>query len=465
MTTSPILGIFKMFILDPKPHNINELDTILDEAMEEGIQTNNQGISFYKIVFAFDIETTSFTGPVTKTDHNEKRGIMYIWQLAINGRVIIGREWSEFVGVMTHITDRLHTDKYTRMLVFVHSLQFEFQWIRYLFQWDKIFAIDKRKPIYAITNTGIEFRCSYILTNYSLEKLGDQLHKYKVKKLVGDLDYTKIRHPQTPLTDEELQYCINDVLVVSAYIKEQIEKERYIHKIPLTCTGYCRRFVRKNCLYGPVYKTWKKQFHRYHDFIKSLRIRSFEEYKQFKRAFTGGFTHASHFYAMYTLDNISHVDFSSSYPFVCLSEQFPMSTFKDVDVSKISKEEFEQLLRTYCCIFDCKIYDLKPKMRHESYIPSYKCFLKVGDVVNNGRIYSASCVGITLTEVDMSIINGVYEYSHIEISNLKISRKGYLPIEIIKSIIELYKKKTELKGVSGKEQEYLVSKGLLNSCY
>ena len=127
-----------MFILDPKPHNINELDTILDEAMEEGIQTNNQGISFYKIVFAFDIETTSFTGPVTKTDHDEKRGIMYIWQLAINGRVIIGREWSEFVGVMTHITDRLHTDKYTRMLVFVHSLQFEFQWIRYLFQWDKI---------------------------------------------------------------------------------------------------------------------------------------------------------------------------------------------------------------------------------------------------------------------------------------------------------------------------------------
>jgi hypothetical protein len=74
-------------------------------------------------------------------------------------------------------------------------------------------------------------------------------------------------------------------------------------------------------------------------------------------------------------------------------------------------------------------------------------------------------VGITLTEVDMSIINGVYEYSHIEISNLKISRKGYLPIEIIKSIIELYKKKTELKGVKGKEQEYLVSKGLLNSCY
>ena len=454
-----------MFRLDPSPHGINELDDILEEAIKEGTQTNNQGVTFWKIVFAFDIETTSFTGPVTRTDHNEKRSVMYIWQLAINGRVIIGREWAEFIDVMYHITEKLNTDKYNKIIVYVHNLAFEFQFIRFMFPWIKIFSIDKRKPIYAITETGIEFRCSYILTNYSLEKLSDQLTKYKVKKLVGDLDYTKIRHPQTPLTDKELQYCINDVLVVSAYIKEQIEKERYIHKIPLTCTGYCRRFVRKNCLYGPVFKLWRKQFRRYNAFIKSLKIRTIEEYKQLKRAFQGGFTHAAQLYCTYTLDNVAHVDFSSSYPYVLLSEQFPMSTPEDIDCSTLTKEQFDYYLKHYCCLFDCRIYDLKPKFEYENYIAAYKCFLKCGVIENNGRVYKAGMIATTLTEIDMLIINSTYTFSRIEISNLKIYRKGYLPIEIIKSIIELYKNKTMLKGVKGKENEYLVSKGLLNSTY
>ena len=454
-----------MFKLDPNPHSIYEVDAILDEAMKEGIQTNNQGVSFYKIVFAFDIETSSFTAPVTKTDHNEKRSIMYIWQLAINGRVIIGREWGEFIDIMDHITEKLELEKYKRIIIYVHNLAFELQFLRFLFEWEKIFAIDKRKPIYAITTSGIEFRCSYILTNYSLAKLGDQLQKYKVNKLVGDLDYSQLRTPITPLSDQELQYCINDVLVVSAYIKEQIEKERYIHKIPLTCTGYCRRFVRKNCLYGPVFREWRKQFRRYHAFIKSLRIRSIEEYKQLKRAFQGGFTHAAQLYCTYVNEDVSHVDFSSSYPYVLLSEQFPMSTPEDVDCSSLTKEQFEYYLKHYCCLFDVKIYDLKPKFEYESYIPAYKCFMKCGVIENNGRVYSADMIATTLTEVDMSIVNAVYSFSKLEIKNLKIYKKGYLPIEIIQSLKFLYSQKTQLKGIKNKENEYLVSKGLLNSVY
>ena len=454
-----------MFKLDYEAHSIDELDQILDEAIENGTQTNNQNITYWNIVFAFDIETTSFTDKITKDDHNEKRSIMYVWQLAINGRCIIGREWSEFIYVMHHIAERLELCKYTRILVYIHNFAFEFQFIRHFFEWHKIFAIDKRKPIYGITTNGIEFRCSYILTNYSLEKLADQLLKYKVSKLVGDLDYSLKRHPETELSDVELQYCINDVLVISAYIKEQIEKEKYIHKIPLTCTGYCRRFVRKKCLYGDKFKVWRKQFRNYHNFIKGLQIRSIEEYKQLKRAFQGGFTHAAMAWSNLTINNVDHLDFTSSYPYVLLSEKFPMTTFQDIDASKITKAQFESYLKTHCCLFDCKIYNLKPKFDYENYIPVYKCWLKVGVVENNGRVYSASMVAMTLTEVDLQIINACYDFSHIEVSNMKIAEKGYLPKEIILSIIKLYSDKTTLKGVEGKENEYLVSKGLLNSVY
>lgn len=457
--------VHSMFKLDYKPHNISEIDTILNEALNEGTQTNNQRITYYKIVFAFDIETTSFTGPVTSKDHNDKRSVMYIWQLAINGRVIIGRTWTEFLYLMDYISQKLELAKYKRILVFVHNLAFEFQFIRKLFTWHKVFAANKRKPIYAITENGIEFRCSYILTNYSLEKLGEQLQKYKVNKLVGDLDYTKIRHSETPLTDQELQYCINDVLVVSAYIKEQIEREKMIYKIPITCTGYCRRYVRKNCLYGPEFKTWRKQYYKYHALMKSLTIQSLEEYDQLKRAFMGGFTHAGSMWSNLTINNVDHVDFTSSYPYVLLSERFPMSTGRAVDASKLSQADFERYLKGYCCLFDCRIYNLQPKFDYENYIPSYKCFLQVGMVENNGRVYSASMVGMTLTEIDLQIINACYTFDRIEVSNMIVYEKGYLPIEIIKSIIKLYKDKTELKGVAGKETEYLVSKGLLNSIF
>lgn len=453
-----------MFKLDSTPYCLADLNRILEDAMSEGTQTNNQNITYWKIPMTFDIETTSFTDKVTKTDHNEKRSIMYAWGFSINGRCIIGREWSEFIQLINRITIDLELSQYTRCLIYCHNFAFEFQFIRGFFEWHKVFAIDKRKPIYGITESGLEWRCSYILTNYSLEKLGEQLHKYKVSKLVGELDYSLKRSPITKMSSNEIAYLVNDNLVVSAYIQEQIEREKYIYKIPLTCTGYCRRFVRKNCLYGPVFKNWRKQFRNYHNFMKGLTL-TLPVYRQLKRAFQGGFTHSGMMWSHLTIDNIKHVDICSSYPFVCLSEQFPMSSPIDIDCSNLSKEAFENYLRRYCCLFDCRIYDLKPKVEYENYISVYKCWQKVGVIENNGKVYSASLIGTTITETDLKIINHLYSYSKIEVSNLRIFEKGYLPIEVIRSIIKLYQDKTMLKGVKGKENEYLVSKGLLNSVY
>ena len=39
-----------------------------------------------------------------REDDDTKRGIMYVWQLAINGRVIIGRTWDEFVNLIDQIS-------------------------------------------------------------------------------------------------------------------------------------------------------------------------------------------------------------------------------------------------------------------------------------------------------------------------------------------------------------------------
>jgi hypothetical protein len=450
-------------IVEDTYYNINDLEDILKEAQKNGTVTNNQKITYHNIIFAFDIETSSFKDRPTKEDHNEKRSIMYIWQLAINGRVIIGREWAEFLYCIDKITEILSLTLQNRILVFVHSLSYEFQFIRKFFEWHKVFAIDTRKPIYAITNTGIEFRCSYILTNKSLAKLGEDLQKYKVSKMVGDLDYKKIRTPLTPLTKHELQYCINDVLVVSAYIKECQEQERYLYRIPYTATGYCRRYVRHNCLYSGGKKNKQKQANRYHAKMLTMQLADYEEYKQLKRAFAGGFTHAAGNYSGITIRDVDSIDFTSSYPYVLLSEQFPMGSGKIVQIH--SNEELKHYLKYYFCVFDCKFFDLKPKFKYESYISLSKCYQKTNYMNNNGRVYSADILATTVTNIDFDLIEKVYTFSKCQIMNFRIYKKGYLPKEVIESIIKLYKDKTILKGVSGKETEYQLAKALLNSVY
>ena len=390
----------------------------------------------------------------------KKHGIIYCWQLAINGKVIFGRDINDFINILKYMENCLQDKQ--RIVIYVHNLAYEFQWIRKYIEWQKVFAVAPRKPIFAITSGGIEFRCSYILTNYSLAKLSDQLHHYKIKKLVGDLDYSVIRTPITPMTRNEIQYCMNDVLVVSAYIQECLFKEKYLYNIPYTATGYCRRYTRNSCLYVKGHK--RNANKAYRSLIKTLTIDGADEYLELKRGFQGGFTHACYLHSGKLIHDADSLDFTSSYPYALLSEQYPMS--KGRKVKPKSNEEFDKYIDLYCCLFDVEFYDLEPTGKmNDHYISLSKCWKKEKYIADNGRLESAKYILTTLTDVDYKIIRSCYKFSKMVIHNMRVYKKGYLPKELIKAIIKLYKDKTELKGVAGKEQEYLNGKALLNSVY
>ena len=452
-----------MFTVDEAIHEISEADDIINEAKLNGKCKNNKKIEFYNIVCAFDIETTSFIDPAAP-DNDNKRSVMYVWQFAIDGHVIMGRTWDEFLYLIDRLEQILALSPEVRLLVFTHNLNFEFSYICRLFNWEKVFATDTRRPIYALTKGGIEFRCSYILTNYSLAKLGDQLLKFKVSKLVGDLDYRIPRHFETPLSDQEKAYCKNDVLVVSCYIEEKrLEEKGRICDIPLTATGYCRRFCRHACLYAGGVKGNRKQFHSYRAKMKAMQITSVDEYMQMKRAFQGGFTHASAMYSSWVLNDVDSIDFTSSYPYCLLSEEYPCSTGKLVKPKSL--EEFNNYIEKYCCIFDIEFHDLESTFEPEQYISISKCFTRVDTVVNNGRVVKAGVLGTTITNVDFEIIKKVYKYRSATIYNLRIYKKSFLPTELYKCIAYFYRQKTTLKGVKDKEAEYQQGKALLNSVY
>jgi len=421
---------------------------------------SKQVIKYYNIECAFDIETTS------QLYNGEKCAYMYIWMFGIGETVYYGRTWEQFGEFMQMLINQLELNLYNRLIIYVHNLGYEFQFMRKFFEWENVFSTEERKPIKAVIKQGVEFRDSYILSGYSLANLAKNLTKHKIKKLVGDLDYSLIRNSKTVLSDEEMAYCKNDILIILYYINEQIQLyDNNITKIPLTNTGRVRKFVKEKCYFTDKNhnKSSKGKYNRYRELMKELTL-SLDEYVMLKRCFMGGFTHASLKYVGKTLEDVTSIDFTSSYPSVMLAEKYPMSKPIKVD---LRKENFEDLVRNedVGLMFDIKIKGLHSKLTYESYLSESKCFSQKNAIVNNGRIYQADEIITTITDIDYKILKQCYSWDSVEIANCYKFYMQYLPKPIIESILELYQNKTTLKGVEGYEVEYLLSKGMLNSVY
>lgn len=462
-------------------YRVSQLTSFFDEVGELELIEQNQFLSYYNVAAAFDIETSS------TYYKRAKFATMYIWQFGLNGVSIIGRTWTEFSQLMNAIVEHYHLSKSTRMMVFVHNLAYEFQFMRKRIAWHKhsdgtdcVFSLKKRRPIYALADCGIEFRCSYFLSNCALSYIGQKmLFKYPVQKMVGDLDYKKVRHSETPLTETELGYCLNDIRVVMSYIQEKIENEDGIINIPLTNTGYVRKFTRDYCM-GKFIKDEteaRRARMNYQDIMRSLQIQSSKEYYQLKSAFAGGFTHASPTKSRWgsKIDgkqlpywvNVGSADLSSSYPYTMVSSYFPMSSgtfLGEVDDPK----QFSQLINNFCCLFTLTIHDVYQIFPNESYISYSKCTQISDDaVVQNGRVCEASYLSINITELDFDIISKVYGWdsTNMRVDNMRVYDRGYLPKSFIMAVLELYAAKTTLKGVDDRIVEYMIKKGMLNSSY
>ena len=437
-----------------------EIDDVLIYFKDEIPIKTIKDVEYYNIPCSFDIETSSFYE--NEVQNLDKRAIMYEWTLCLAGLTIIGREWEEFLETIEKISDFFNLYEKTRLIIYIHNEGYEFQFIRKRFQWDSVFALDKRKPVKCLTSMGIEFRCSYLLSGYSLANLAKQLKKHKIEKMVGDLDYSLVRTPKTPLSDKELKYCINDGLVVVYYIQELIDEYGDITKLPLTKTGFVRNACRNECLFDGKSHKKSSKFKKYRDLMNKLRLDT-TTYFQLKKAFAGGFTHASVLHSGDIVKNVSSFDFTSSYPYVICSEQFPMSAPIKVNIK--SKEDLKHYLKNFCCLFDLEVQNLDERICFEHYISKSKCEELEDYVEDNGRIIRAKHLKITITEQDFFIIRKLYTWDKLTFSNFRIFHKGYLPKDFIHNVLTQYENKTKLKGVKDKELEYANAKEFVNSLY
>ena len=478
-------------VSDRTRYEVADIERLCDEIIiPAGTVKTSKGVELYNCAVSFDIEVSSFYF------NKLKRAAMYVWMLGIEGRVVFGRTWDEWDEARRILTEKLglHTGKKPRHLViFVHNLSYEFGFLGRRYVWDKIFALDVRKVCYAVEESGIEFRCSYILSGYSLRYLGEkQLFKYRVQKLAGNLDYSKIRHSGTPLTERELDYCMNDAKVVCAYIKEKIENDGDITKIPITKTSYVRNAAREACLKrvppselakltGDELAAAEAKNAAVDDYVLTMKGLQYKKDKDEDpdmvnldhAVFRGGDVHVNEEHIGKTFPNekegtVSSYDAVSDYPTTLIGGYYPMS--RPEWKYPRTPEQFEDLLKTYCCRFWVTLKGVRSKHKGTHVISYSHCKSSSGirtvrgkRLLDNGRVVDADELTIAVTELDWASIKECYYFGDAEIERVLVSKRGRLPKELILLILEYYRRKTKLKNKPGYDLEYSKAKEDLNS--
>lgn len=420
------------------PDRLKLDDFKLLEHEKVGESNRAKRVNYCNDFACFDIETSCIK--------DLEQSFMYISQIYIQNQVVIMRTWDEVKEVFALINSRLE-DK--RLIIYVHNLSYEAQFMLGIFHFDSLFILEKRKIVKMILGN-LEFRCSYIQTNKSLKNF---TKGFKHEKLDGDdFDYNEIRYPWTVMTKEKLQYCVNDV--VGLYEAMQYRLKSFndtLYTIPLTSTGYVRRLA-------------KTALQPYQNRIKSCQCDE-KCYHLLRECFRGGDTHANRYYANTIVENVTSYDMSSAYPYAMISEKYPWK-FEEYELKRLPDlHKIMNTNRAVICRLKLKNLHLKNEFFPVPYIAVSKSRNIRKSIEDNGRIISADYIEISVTEIDYRIIEKDYDFEVLDVTDIYTSKRDYLPKELRDLICQLFDNKTKLKGIEDKQDDYMKSKNLLNSVY
>lgn len=459
----------------------------------------------YVVPFEHAVWNTNYTsGGVLSKPINYKNpcSLEYVWQSALeNGddiEVFMGRTWVDFKEFIDIYDDaisnlmifgqpsisncdvdyksfKLQCKTYKKPIVhfYVHNLGFEMQHLRNVFpQMKDLFAREKRKPMkfdIDYNNIIIRFHDTLCLTQKKLENWAID-EKLPVTKLTGNLDYLAIKTPLTPLTQKEIDYCVNDVVVMVFGVK--IYRDKYngkLTQIPMTQTGEVRIVARNDI--SMVNRQWAEECYNIdHSY-------SWDFFNRLLQAFQGGWTHANEKYSG-KLQGVATVgpdgkkghpvvcwDFASSYPSVMTSAKFPVKPFHECDEHEIDRLNVIPLDdRDYVYLIVVDVYDVE-STTWNTLFSSSKCIELEDEILDNGKVLAASHMKICVTDYDWDLFNKAYSFDRYNIVEAYEAESDYLPFEYIKCILDYYGLKTSLKDVDGAESSYNQAKQFINSLY
>ena len=430
-------------------------------------------------------------------------------QCVFNGNEYFFRKPSELMGFLGNLVKTYDLNNERRMLIFIHNQSYDLSYLLPYIQMmlpykekRSVIMVDNHK-IVNYRQGGLDFRCSFLLTHKSLEKLGEDLN-VEHKKKIGFYDYDKIHFQDDFISDREKTYDMIDVISLSECIKKQLS----LHSdttatIPLTQTGYIRRKLRASCRKDKYYRQ---------KYFTGTKL-TLEQYQFCINSYSGGYTHNNRFLREriikpedFGMKYIKHRDFRSHYPSQMRTYPLPLGkctlyydAFDSLSRSYHPNISFDEILSlspnfytiTKICINSVKLRDESismPFMQESklNFIDGVEDRKKFRIWCDNGRILRIT----PKTEEDVFIELYVSGYT-LEILRDQYEIDGYIekvyrwmnkPLpECLSSVVdELFKAKTDLKyKVKECEKKYgsfasetidakselMISKEMLNAIY
>ena len=341
------------------------------------------------------------------------------------------------------------------LVIYFHNLPYDWVFFElFLFEYfgtpDKQLNIKSHYPLFVTFSNGLQFRDSLILAQRSLEKWAKDL-KVEHLKAAGKWDYEKIRNQVGDFSADELEYIEHDTLAGVECIQATLDAlGKRIFNAPFTSTGIPREEIRKIGKANGARALFERIAPTYEQYIKLEQL------------FHGGYTHGNrHLIEEIIKTLVSCYDFASSYPFVMLTEKYPMEKFKPFRDCKLY-----DILDSKDHAFMFKLILIRPHLKSDFTPMPVLQFSKcktVNALQDNGRILKADYVELYTNEVDAQIIRDQYTWDADMCIEVEYAYKDYLPRWFTDYIFELFRLKCELKG--GDPVLYALAKARLNSLY
>lgn len=206
-----------------------------------------------------------------------------------------------------------------------------------------------------------------------------------LEKAVGDWDYSLIRTPQTPLTEQELYYAARDVQVIPAYLRYLLHANEWMKQSDLgsrvlTKTSIVRQMARREIAQLKIDKKNGKVLTLDKAFMEQCKKelpKTYGIYALRKACFRGGFTFTAAATASQLTRNVASLDVTSMHHTFINGRYVP----QDFSVEK------PQILRMYCE----RIFNTTREEIMSNYHKPFDCAIHARIRFHNIRLRKGSC--------------------------------------------------------------------------
>lgn len=411
----------------------------------------------YKIIGFYDTETCN----IGEGEETRAYPILYIfnfikdeikdYKVNKSDNIIYMRSIDEVINNLKAICDSCF--KYNIIgVVGVYNLLFDMQPLMYeLCKYFKVETLAKNSTspyfidIYKKGQKVLRFWDMFYLDMRGVDALGKACG---LKKLVGSWDYTKIRTPETELTQKELEYAARDVQVLPQYLVWTLKNHKDITpdmlgNTVLTKTGIVRLNAKTNI---GVLKSGKKSLLQiFRTMCDCNAPEDFTSYNLRKNCNRGGYTFTAGNNAFKIFSDVTSLDVTSMHHAFINGSKMPYN-FKrekvlcDMAYTKVIYTDVENIVEKYENPFDlafnaCFIFEnvrLKKNsifereciatLAESRFVNRKEITESIQDECINGifafsKLIKADKIKICLTEFELWVFAQVYNWDNKQIPN------------------------------------------------